>query len=177
MNIAGQRAVTLPVVGTVQNYDTVLGRSGITGLKTGNNDADPGAFLFTATTHIGGKDVSLTGAVMGAVDLNTALQNAVVLSDSMQRNFEQVNIAQAGQQVGDLRAKWGRAVPIISQQAIQVVRWKSMPLTETHQLHTDVRSGTIGTFKVSSGQAHAGSTLTLKQPLVGPSFWWRLTRH
>jgi len=177
LQIASQHYVTLPVAGTVYNYNTVLGQNGITGLKTGNNDADPGAFLFTSVERIGGKDVPLTGAVMGAADLETALQDSVRLSSSLQQGFEQVTVAQTGQAVGLLQTAWGQQVAIKSTKPLQVIRWKGTPITEKHTLRTDIRSGDVGSMQISSGQAKSVSTLRLGRDIPGPSFWWRLTRH
>lgn len=177
MSIAGERSTTLPVAGTVHNYDTVLGQNGITGLKTGNNDADPGAFLFTATMHIGGKDIPLTGSVMGAADLDTALASSVQLVESLQHGFEQVQIAKAGQALGTLRTAWGSSSSIVSANNLQLVRWKAVPLTERHTVHTDIHSGEVGSLQIAAGQAKSVSTLRLQHAVAGPSFWWRLTRH
>lgn len=177
LQIASQRLTTLPVAGTVYNYNTLLGQDGITGLKTGNNDADPGAFLFTSTAHIGGKDIPLTGAVMGAADLNTALQEALQLNSSLQRGFEQVTVAAAGQTIGSMDTEWGASAGIRSAAPLQVIRWKGTSITEKHTLHTDVRSGTVGSMQISTGQAKSVSALRLAHDLAGPSFWWRLTRH
>lgn len=177
MQIAGQKQATLPVVGTVNNYDTILGVQGITGLKTGNNDANPGAFLFTATTTIGDKQIPLTGSVMGAADLQTALQNTIQLVASLQQGFEQVTVASKGQEVGKTTAAWGASAPIVAQQPLQLVRWKATPLTEIHHLNTNVRSGTVGTMTLSAGKAQSKTNLQLARPLGGPSFWWRLTRR
>ncbi|MEJ0073075.1 MAG: hypothetical protein WDN27_03280 [Candidatus Saccharibacteria bacterium] len=58
-----------------------------------------------------------------------------------------------------------------------MVRWKATPLTETHQLNAGVRSDTIGTMKLSAGQATSQVQLRLARAVAGPSFWWRLTRH
>lgn len=177
LEIAGKRTTTLPVVGTVWNYDTILGVNGITGLKTGNNDTDLGAFLFTATAQIGDTTIPLTGAVMDAPDLATALHNSTQLAGSLAKGFEQVTLASAGQNVGTLRAAWGNTAEIVSDQDLQTVRWKATPLHETHHLDAHVRKGKIGTVKVTAGRAQASTTLSLKRPLAGPSFWWRLTRH
>ena len=176
MEIAGKESTELPVAGMVTNYDTVLGTHGITGLKTGNNDADPGAFLFTATRSIGSRTVDFTGAVMGAPDLNTALQTAQQLSDSMRQNFTEAHIASAQQAVGSLQTAWGGKTDIITSSDVALVHWKSTPLTETHKLNPNVHSGTVGSLKVASGQAHASTNLELKHAISGPSFWWRLTR-
>lgn len=177
MQIAGERFATFPIVGRVQNYDTILGVHGITGLKTGNNDVDLGAFLFTATTRIGNKDVSLSGAVMGADDLASALQNSVTLVSSAQQGFEQVTLTKQGQAVGSMTTAWGQRSPITTTTALQLVRWKATPLTEKHSVRTDIHSGKVGTMQVAAGQAKTVTTLQLEHSLAGPSFWWRLTRH
>jgi D-alanyl-D-alanine carboxypeptidase (penicillin-binding protein 5/6) len=177
MQIAGKKSTTLPVAGTVQNYDTILGVNGITGLKTGNNEANPGAFLFTANAHIGGQDIPLTGTVMGADSLDDALQSSTVLVDSLQKGFEQVVLSDAGHSVGTMSTAWGQSSPIVTTTPLQLVRWKATPLTEKHTLHTDIRSGEVGFMQVAAGQAKTVSALKLQKPIAGPSFWWRLTRH
>jgi D-alanyl-D-alanine carboxypeptidase (penicillin-binding protein 5/6) len=177
LQIAGQQRATLPVAGTVRNYNTILGVNGITGLKTGNNDADPGAFLFTANTQMDGQTIPLTGAVMGAANLDIALRNTTQLVASMQQSFEQISVATSGQQVGTMRTAWNTAVPITTRGPLQIVRWKATPLSQISHVDVAKRSGTIGTLKVTAGQARANTQLQLQKPLSGPSFWWRLTRH
>jgi D-alanyl-D-alanine carboxypeptidase (penicillin-binding protein 5/6) len=177
MSIAKQKSAVLPVAGTVYNYDTVLGVNGITGLKTGNNDQDPGAFLFTADVPVGTKTVPVTGAVMGANDLNAALQSATELSTSLQQGFEQITIAKSGQQVGTMSTAWGVSQPITTSNALQVVRWKDTAISETHSIKTTLQKGTVGSVQVSAPGAKAQASLRLNQPIPGPSFWWRLTRH
>jgi len=177
MEIAGKSSTTLPVAGRVTNYDTILGVNGITGLKTGNNDADPGAFLFTANAQIGDKTIPLTGSVMGAADLDTALQNSTQLVAAMQQGFEELTVAHANQQVGTLKSVWGTSTPITSAKTLELVRWKAVPLTATHSLDPKIRSGTIGNLKLAAGNSRAESKLQLAHPLPGPGFWWRLTRH
>jgi D-alanyl-D-alanine carboxypeptidase (penicillin-binding protein 5/6) len=55
------RSADLPVAGTVRNTDTLLGRDGFVGIKTGSDDAAGGCFMFRA--HRAGGDV--TGVVLG----------------------------------------------------------------------------------------------------------------
>jgi D-alanyl-D-alanine carboxypeptidase (penicillin-binding protein 5/6) len=177
MQIAGQQRATLPVAGTVRNYNTILGVNGVTGLKTGNNDADPGAFLFTATAQVGGQAIPLTGAVMGAADLDSALRDSTRLVASIQQSFEQVTVAAQGQRVGTVRTAWGAAVPLTTRGTLQVVRWKTTPLSQTNYVDVTKRSGTMGMLKIAAGGAHSSTELLLQKPLPAPSFWWRLTRH
>ena len=175
--IAGQEATVLPIAGRVTNYDTVLGQNGITGLKTGNNDADPGAFIFTATTTIGDLTIPLAGAVIGASSLNAALQESSQLAGSLEHGFEQVTVATAGRSVGTMRAAWGAAAPIVPVDSVRIVRWKATPVTASSHTDTHIRSGNIGSLKASAGPSNAHTSLKLGRPLAPPSFWWRLTRH
>ncbi len=177
MEIAGKTTANFPVAGTVTNYNTVLGTNGITGLKTGNNAADPGAFLMTAKVHVGDTTVLVTGAVMGAADLPTALRGSAQLAGSLQQAFEQVHVSTAGQAMGTVHAAWGASATIITDKPLQLVRWKGTRLSETHRIDASKHSGQIGTIQITAGQAKTSALLKLQQPLPGPSFWWRLTRH
>jgi len=176
MSIAGQSSAAFPIAGTLRNYNTVLGQNGITGLKTGNNDVDQGAFLLTATAHIGDKTIPVTGTVMGATSLSAALQQSVQLAASLENGFEQVTVSRAGTTVGTMHTAWGGSAPITTAAEVQVIRWKATPVTAKHTLNTHLRSGVIGTLRASAGPSSAQAKLLLAHPIAGPSFWWRLTR-
>ncbi len=177
MSIAGQGSATLPIAGTVWNYNTVRGQSGIDGLKTGNSDADPGAFLFTATTQVGSHQIRLSGSVMGVSDLNTALHASVQLAASAEQGFEQVAVVQRAQTVGMVHTAWGASAPIVTAKPVQLVRWKAIPVTLKHTADASLRSGTVGTLRASAGPESASTSLHLSRTIAGPTFWWHLTRH
>jgi D-alanyl-D-alanine carboxypeptidase (penicillin-binding protein 5/6) len=179
MEIAGQKTAELPVEGTVYNYNAVLGISGITGLKTGNNEADPGAFLFTAGVPVGTTIVPIAGAVMDAPDLRQALNDATSITSSLGQAFEQVSIATAGQTVGEVRTAWGSKVPIEVSQSLRITRWKGTALSAHHSIHTTglTKDRTVGAVEITAGKNRASSTLKLTHTLSKPGFWWRLTRH
>jgi D-alanyl-D-alanine carboxypeptidase (penicillin-binding protein 5/6) len=177
MEIAGQKSAVLPVAGVVRNYNTALGTNGITGLKTGNNDEDPGAFLFTADVPVGSKQVTVTGAVMGAPSLRAALAASTELSASLQNGFEETPIAAANQQVGVMHTAWGAQEPIITGNALQIVRWKDTAISETHTIKTLLTAGAVGSVQLQAPSAKATTGLRLQHAIPGPSFWWRLTRH
>jgi D-alanyl-D-alanine carboxypeptidase (penicillin-binding protein 5/6) len=56
---------TLPVAGTVHNTNTLLGRNGFVGVKTGSTAAAGGCFAFRATRWIDGRRTAITGVVLG----------------------------------------------------------------------------------------------------------------
>ena len=51
----------LPVAGTVHNTDSLLGKDGFVGIKTGSDDAAGGCFMF----RVERPDGDLTGVVLG----------------------------------------------------------------------------------------------------------------
>jgi len=63
--IVGMSSATLPVVGTVQNTNALLGHDGFVGVKTGSDDAAGGCFAFRAVRRIDGRWTTITGVVLG----------------------------------------------------------------------------------------------------------------
>lgn len=179
MEIAGQTSANLPVVGRVANYNSVLGEAGIDGLKTGNNDEDPGAFLFTASVMVDGTKLPVVGVVMGASDLNVALNQAPLTVNSLSQAFGVVTIAQAGSTIGSLQTAWGTHTDLVADHAVQLVRYKGSAVKEQQTLHpaSGLAKVTVGSVSISTGQMEAASAVKIVRPANGPSFWWRLTRH
>ena len=64
-NIVAATRATLPVAGTVHNTNTLLGRNGFVGVKTGSDKAAGGCFAFRAIRLVHGKRTTITGVVLG----------------------------------------------------------------------------------------------------------------
>ena len=64
-DIVGTPSATLPVAGVVANTDTLLGHDGFVGVKTGSDNAAGGCFAFRAVRLVGGRQVTITGVVLG----------------------------------------------------------------------------------------------------------------
>jgi D-alanyl-D-alanine carboxypeptidase (penicillin-binding protein 5/6) len=64
-SIVATPSATLPVAGTVHNTNTLLGRNGFVGVKTGSTAAAGGCFAFRAIRLIDGKRTTITGVVLG----------------------------------------------------------------------------------------------------------------
>jgi len=69
-------SATLPVAGTVRNTNTLLGRDGFVGVKTGSTTAAGGCFAFRAIRWIDGKRTTTTGVVLGQPGLGAAFAAA-----------------------------------------------------------------------------------------------------
>src|SRR5256885_1316345 len=64
-NIVATTSATLSVTGTVHNTNTLLGRNGFVGVKTGSDKAAGGCFAFRAIRLVHGKRTTITGVVLG----------------------------------------------------------------------------------------------------------------
>jgi len=82
-NIVATTSATLPVAGTVHNTNTLLGRNGFVGVKTGSDNAAGGCFAFRAIRLVHGKRTTITGVVLGQpgdelIDAGLAAADAMV---------------------------------------------------------------------------------------------------
>jgi D-alanyl-D-alanine carboxypeptidase (penicillin-binding protein 5/6) len=76
----------LPVAGVVTNTNTLLGRDGFVGMKTGSDRAAGGCFMFRAVWHTDRGDVTLIGVVLGQRGhslINAGLSAARRLADGL----------------------------------------------------------------------------------------------
>jgi D-alanyl-D-alanine carboxypeptidase (penicillin-binding protein 5/6) len=64
-SIVATPSATLPVAGTVHTTNTLLGRNGFVGVKTGSTVAAGGCFAFRAIRWIDGRRTTITGVVLG----------------------------------------------------------------------------------------------------------------
>src|SRR5262249_28890356 len=64
-SIVATPSATLPVAGTVHNTNTLLGRNGFVGVKTGSTAAAGGCFAFRAIRWIDGQQPTITGVGLG----------------------------------------------------------------------------------------------------------------
>lgn len=178
MEIASKKSTVLPFVGRVTNYNAVLGAYGINGLKTGNNDQNRGALLFTADIVVAGKTIQISGAVLGQDSLPLALQQSAALVASIAANFEHVTYVHKGDVVGTAKTAWGETAKVVARSDIDIIRWKSQPVITQNTIHTSraMKAEEVGALSASAGQAQASTALEISVPVRGPSYWWRATR-
>ena len=89
-SIVATASATLPVAGTVHNTNTLLGRDGFVGVKTGSDRAAGGCFAFRAIRLVHGKRTTITGVVLGQpgydlIDAGLAAADAMVARISSER--------------------------------------------------------------------------------------------
>ncbi len=175
--------VTLPQAGLVYNLDYDLGQDGIIGLKTGSDAAAGGCFLFAAQQSVGGKIVTLVGAVLGqeGTSPNTAaVSEAGVLVQAAFASIAPRPLFPAGRVMGQVVTPWGATAPVAAATASSVVGWPGLAVpvaVHLGALHPPTpRGARVGLLRVDLGGQTTVVALRTTGPLQGPSAIWRLTR-
>jgi len=178
--IVGEKSAVIPVEGEISNVNGLLGRDGIVGIKTGNNDGDPGCFLSAASRTIGGKQLTIITVIMGAPDLFTALHDSLPLIASTAANFTIVPIAKAHQSVAHYSLPWSTDVAVMAPNDITAVVWRDSTTTVAlsldqpkNSLAAGIATGQFIIHNSRFSQAQT-STVVLQQAVPAPNLWWRL---
>jgi D-alanyl-D-alanine carboxypeptidase (penicillin-binding protein 5/6) len=178
--IVGEPNTTIPVQGTIYNYNELLGTNNNIGIKTGNSDQDNGAYLFAVKQPVGNTTITIVGAIMGGPDLATVLHDSVSLTQSAESSFTQKSFANANQTVGTYKAYAEGKVAAVTTMPASLVTWTGntfMASVHLNAIHTPIAAGKqVGTVAITDTNNKITNTIpvVLKQSIVQPSLLWRL---
>jgi len=177
-DIVGQTQVTLPVLNTAKNYNTLLGINGVIGIKTGNTDEAGGCLLFAYKKNLDGKDITFVGIILGAGN------RAVVLNDT--RKFIQNNPSALGftpaitknQVVGSYKTIDGKTINAVAKDDVKVLTSKTNQISVESTLQNVKKpidkNTEVGTITIKSGGKTFTTQAILESKISKPAFWWRL---
>ena len=179
--IVAQTQATLPVAGVIHNLNTLLGKNGVIGIKTGHTDQAGGCLVFAADFVLDGKPVRVFGAVMGQPNfLAGAFAAATTLLNAIQPALHVRAIIHRGDEVARYRTAWGESGSIVSRQDVSWLLLDGALLTRQVTLDglpSQLATGTmVGRVRVLSGEQHAEVPLVTRSAINGPEIGWRLTR-
>lgn len=181
-DIVSQSRATIPVAGNIRNVNWLLSADReVIGIKTGNTDQAGGCMLFAATHPVGGSNVTIIGAILGAPNLQTALSASRTLLSSAKQNFSTNDAVAAKQIVAQYTTPWGDTIHAVTSEDLSVVAWNGtrlssqvvatpvrLPATTGQDVGKVVVSGSTGTITKSV-------KITLDSSAAMPSLWWRIT--
>lgn len=192
--ITSQRTATLPFVGRVRNYNTLLGSLGVIGVKTGSTDAAGGNIVFAAHRIIAGHRVTFIGALLGQAvgmpaqaALGVALGSAQTTLTVAETIVRPCIVLPEHATVARLRPAWAGRVALLLPHAASVLGWPGL-LVHLTVTNFPVSAGPAGrragrlSIAVATAQTTLGSASAEDVPLVtgaaldGPSLFWRVQR-
>ncbi|SCF16727.1 D-alanyl-D-alanine carboxypeptidase (penicillin-binding protein 5/6) [Micromonospora coriariae] len=186
--IVKQKQATIPVAGTVRNYNELVGRNGVVGIKTGSTDEAGGCLVFAAVLTVGGRKLRIVGAVLGQPGANTPVQldRVFAVTRSLLRSTAAAlavhTLVEAGEQVATVRGPLGAGSTINAAEKVEVVGWPGLRVRLAAQIPA-VSS------RIAAGAEHGQLTATagVGKPVVTtlrtgaamepPTTWERIRRH
>jgi serine-type D-Ala-D-Ala carboxypeptidase (penicillin-binding protein 5/6) len=177
--------VTLPVAGLQRNRNVLLGKDGIVGIKTGTTLEAGGCLVFAARTRIGGRSVTVVGAVLHQPGNGTqpgmlaaASGATTALLDSTRRVLVRRVVIRRGVTLGSIGAPWADSVPVLAAGSTQLIGWPGLPI---HSTISSARvpapispRANVGTVVVEAGAQRETVQLVASEALPSPSLAWRL---
>jgi len=180
--IVGMGAAVLPVAGTVYNVDSVLGQSGIVGIKTGSGLNSGANFLFAASISVDGVPITFFGCVMGQPTLDDSFAAAKKLIGAMQSALHVRKVLVKNQTVATYITPWGAQTDLVSTVDVELIEWPGMVLRQRLDAHPLVLDNPLpagtpeGTEHMVLGDYNLDVPLVTAGPMYPPGRFWRLTR-
>lgn len=178
--IAGQKTAVIPDVGTVRNYNSILGSNGIVGLKTGNHDQNGGVFVGAANVQVNGKTITLISALSGANTLSAVLRDSRALLAAASTTFAETTIVKKDAVLGTYTLPDGKHVQAVAagDLSVTVLRGDTVKARlELEPISYNAKAGkTVGRVTLPATDISDASSLpvVLKQAPVKPDLVYRL---
>jgi D-alanyl-D-alanine carboxypeptidase (penicillin-binding protein 5/6) len=159
--IVAMPTATIPIEGTVRNYNTLLGSDGVTGIKTGSTSSAGGCLLFAAHHQIGGRTVTIIGAVLGQQGttmhgLPQALSASARLIESAAGAVNIYTPIKAGQTIATIAGSH-----LVAATNLTILGWPGLPYHLTLTTKTATPSATpqpgtaVGRLELDAAQEQA----------------------
>lgn len=177
-SIVAMPTAKLPVIGIVKNTNKLLGRDGITGIKTGTTDAAGACLLFSANVSIDSRTVTLVGVALGG-RTHTELDRAVTaLIDSVKPGFRNVTLTNKGASYGTYTTVWGQTSKAVTAKAASVLVWSDTPVSakaKIRKLTLGAAGDPVGAVDFTVGDRSVSVPLLLARTVSDPGPAWRVS--
>jgi D-alanyl-D-alanine carboxypeptidase (penicillin-binding protein 5/6) len=182
VQVVAMGQATLPVAGTVYNVNSVLGQSGIVGIKTGSGLNTGANYLFAANATVDGHTIVVYGCVMGQPTLDAAFAGAKALLAAMSSGLHVRRVIARNQSIATYTMPWGAQSDLVSTVDVDLAEWPGMVLRQHLAANAIVVEQPLpsrtkeGTEHLVLGEYVLDVPLVTADPLYPPGRLWRLTR-
>lgn len=176
--IVSSQSFTLPGVGVLKNSNSLLGHDGVEGIKTGTLDQAGACLLFAAHFSIGGKTITVVGAVLGAVNHKALNTDVRAMLASVKAGFHEVKLAARGEPFATYATPWKQKASAVATKAASIVVWSNPRVNSvisTRNVSLPNKGAVTGRVTFTIGDQTVTVPLALDHGFQDPGAWWRLT--
>ncbi len=182
--IVAMPQAVLPVAGKVFNVNSMLGKHGIVGIKTGSGIKAKGCFV-SATPIVNGTEKHyIIAAVLGSEKANQNLQSALEgnaqILDQARPQFKLYTLTAPAKGFGQITTPWGSQSDLQVSQPIQVFGYPGMKVSYSIKplaVKLPTPPGTdVATLTVKTGKTSQSVPLQNTAKIDPPGLLWKIIR-
>jgi D-alanyl-D-alanine carboxypeptidase (penicillin-binding protein 5/6) len=169
--------IDLPVIGPIENTNTLIGTLGVSGIKTGMTDVAGSCLLFSADVQVGSETITLVGVVLNGVSRAAVNSAVAALIESVIPGFQQITLTEAGEPFGSYTTPWGQTAGVVAAKSAAALVWSDTPITGTadvESMQLGLTGDDIGSVDYLVGDTTVTVPLELDSDLTDPGLFWRL---
>lgn len=170
------KTATLPIVGTINNTNTLLGTAGIDGIKTGT--LTQASLLFSSRLDLGGHVITFIGVVLDGPTHPIIDAAITTLLGQARAGFHLVTVASKGQVFASYTTQWGKTVDAIATRKVTAVVYGGTLIRESvsaSPIGLKSKGTPAGSATVVAGNQTLTVPLELSASITDPGPGWRLT--
>lgn len=186
-SIVAMPSATIPVAGTIRNYNSQTGRNGVIGVKTGSDSSASGCWAFAIKEKVGGAQRVVYGVVLGSATLGSGDMTAILdgehLASEMPGTVRTMTVLPAGTPVGSITVPWSKTpVTVVTARALSGLVADGTLVTLSGQPRSPATSAfgagaAVGTMSAGGLAGSSSSTPLVTASASGqPSLLWRVFR-
>jgi D-alanyl-D-alanine carboxypeptidase (penicillin-binding protein 5/6) len=177
-DIVASTSLDVPGLETRSNTNTLLGQSGVRGIKTGTLEGSGSNLLFSSRLALGGHEVEVTGVLLGGFSHDGVDSEIRAWLDSIAAGLRQVTVGEPGTRVGSVTSAWGAHAELVLDTSSVLEVWSDTPIavSMTPPAVTSALEGErVASVTWTAGPATTTAPVVLDRTIAEPSQWWRLT--
>jgi D-alanyl-D-alanine carboxypeptidase (penicillin-binding protein 5/6) len=183
-SVVRQPQMTLPGGQVVDNYNSLVGRDGVIGVKTGSSTDAGGNLVLAADSTVAGRPVQILAVVLaqqGAAPLQTVLSVSQRLLDAARSSISLVTVRPSTRPAAYLARPWGASVPAVATRPLSVLAWPGLEVrlrftARAPHGESSPQSSMVGVLGASLGSQRPSVPVQTISAAPGPSLGWRLRR-
>jgi D-alanyl-D-alanine carboxypeptidase (penicillin-binding protein 5/6) len=176
--IVSTPSLTVPGIGTIANSNKLLGHDGVDGIKTGTLTGSGACLLFAAEYSIGGKKITVVGAVLGGVDHAALDVDVRSLLRSVKAGFHDVALTSRGEAFATYSTPWKQEARAVATTAASIVVWGDPAIASAvaaKSIRLSAKGAPVGEVTFTVDDQKISVPLALDHGIQDPGAWWRLT--
>lgn len=182
--IVAMPQAVLPVAGKVFNVNSMLGKHGIVGIKTGSGVTAKGCFVSATPVVNGSEKYYIIAAVLGSEKANQNLQSAldanVQILDQVRTQFKSFTLTPPANGFGQITTPWNSQSALQVSQPIQVFGYPGMKVPYSIKplaVKLPTAPGTnVATLNIQTGKTPQSVSMHNTAQIDLPGFLWRVIR-